>query len=383
MVEPAEFLDACHVNGVEFFVGVPDSLLQPLCTQLLVAHPKEKHVIAANEGNAIALATGYYLATGSISCVYMQNSGLGNAINPLTSLVDTDVYSIPMLLLIGWRGEMFDGKQLADEPQHVKQGRITLELLECLEIPFYLMHAGISHVGEIVRAAAERARAEGRAVALVARRGTFSASELRTPLSHRYGLTREDALKALVSSIPGDAVVVSTTGKVSRELFEIRVTEAQGSEKDFLSIGAMGHALQIAAGIALARPGTMVVCVDGDGALIMHMGGLATSATMPNLLHVVMNNGTHESVGGQPTRAFEIDIKAVALACGYGSGQCVTGVEELRRAVKSATTMRCSALIEVRIASGSRENLGRPTQSPKAAKRSFMRFMKVPNISSE
>jgi phosphonopyruvate decarboxylase len=380
MVDPTEFLDACQLNGVDFFAGVPDSLLQPLCDRLLAGYPKERHVISANEGSAVALAAGHYLATGSLGCVYMQNSGLGNAINPLTSLVDADVYGIPMLLLVGWRGEVLAGTQLHDEPQHVKQGRITQQLLSCLEIPFVVLDADTRDVAEIVRHAAVQARTEGKPVALLARKDTFGAGTAGSS-NHHHRLTREQALKTLIASLPRDAVVVSTTGKVSREMFEISMTEPQAPAREFLSVGAMGHALQIAAGIALARPEKMVVCVDGDGALIMHMGGLTTSATVPNLLHVLMNNGTHESVGGQPTKGLEIDMPAIARACGYGSAETATDAEQLDGAVRRANGGR-SAFIEVRVCSASRPNLGRPVRSPKSAKQSFMQFLQVPNLPS-
>jgi phosphonopyruvate decarboxylase len=376
MLAPADLLAALRANGVRFFAGVPDSLLLPLCAHLSETLPAQDHIITANEGSAIALVAGFYLATGSIGCVYMQNSGLGNAINPLTSLTDKDVYSIPMVLMIGWRGEIIDEQQLPDEPQHKKQGRITLELLECLDIPFAILHAGTANVNDLVRHVVEKARTEARVVALVVRRGSFRLGEEK-PTTPRYPLTREQALQALLGLLPGNAVIISTTGKVSRELFEIRIAARQPSDRDFLTVGSMGHALQIATGIALARPEKLAVCVDGDGALIMHMGGLTTSATVPNLLHVVMNNGTHESVGGLPTRGFEIDMPALALACGYGAAWRAVNSAELAESVKAALSGRCSGFIEVRISSSSRANLDRPKQSPEAAKEGFMRFLEA------
>jgi phosphonopyruvate decarboxylase len=374
MIDPVDLLAAIQTSGVSFFAGVPDSLLQPFCAHVSETLSTQNHVIAANEGSAISLAAGFHLATGSIGCVYMQNSGLGNAINPLTSLVDRDVYSIPMLLMIGWRGEILGEKQLPDEPQHIKQGRITLELLKCLDIPFVILEAHSADVSTIVHRAINQAKTEGRVVALVVRRGSFKLND-ENSIKSRYLLTREQALKVLLSSLPHNAVLISTTGKVSRELFEIRTAAGQRSDRDFLTVGSMGHALQIATGIALARPEKLVVCVDGDGALIMHMGGLTTSAVANNLVHVVMNNGTHESVGGQPTRGFDIDMQALALACGYGSAWRAVNSEELAQSVRAALSKRCAGFIEVRISSRSRANLGRPKQSPKAAKAGFMRFL--------
>ncbi len=374
MIDAAAFIPILQKRGVTFFAGVPDSLLQSFCACLAETVPAERHVIAANEGSAVGLVAGYHLATGAIGCVYMQNSGLGNAINPLTSLMDAEVYGIPALLLIGWRGEMRDGRQIKDEPQHAKQGRITLGLLECLEIPHVVLHAATTDVDQIVGQLLDQARTESRPVALVARRDTFSGGKADTPPS-RYSLTREDGLKAVLQALPVDAVIVSTTGKASRELYEMRVADGADPERDFLTVGAMGHALQIASGIALAQPDKTIVCIDGDGALIMHMGGMATSAALPNLLHVVMNNGTHESVGGQPTRGFAIDMPALARACGYATVRQATSRVEVGHAVENALAVRGSAFLEIRTSSSSRANLARPKAAPPHAKQGFMRSL--------
>jgi phosphonopyruvate decarboxylase len=374
MIDAAAFISVLQKRGVTFFAGVPDSLLQPFCACLAETVPAERHVIAANEGSAVGLVAGYHLATGAIGCVYMQNSGLGNAINPLTSLMDAEVYGIPALLLIGWRGEMRDGKQIKDEPQHAKQGRITLDLLGCLEIRHVVLDATTADVDQVVKPLLDQARLESRPVALVARRDTFSGGDANIPMS-RYSLTREDGLRAVLEVLPQDAVIVSTTGKVSRELYEMRIANGSDPERDFLTVGSMGHALQIASGIALAQPDKTIVCIDGDGALIMHMGGMATSATLPNLLHIVMNNGTHESVGGQLTRGFAIDMPALARACGYATAQQATGRAEIRGAVENALAARGSAFLEIRTSSSSRTNLARPEAAPRHAKRGFMRSL--------
>jgi phosphonopyruvate decarboxylase len=376
MIDPAAFLAILEQNGVGFFAGVPDSLLQPFCSHLSKTVPAERHVIAANEGSAVGLAAGYHLATGAIGCVYMQNSGLGNAVNPLTSLMDSEVYAMPALLLIGWRGEVLDGRQLHDEPQHGKQGRITLDLLDCLEIPHAVLDAGSADPGDTVGRLIDQARTRSRPVALVVRKGTFTGDEADLP-QPLYPLTREDALKAVVAALPGHAVVVSTTGKASRELYEMRLAAGLATDRDFLTVGSMGHALQIASGIALARPETTVVCIDGDGALIMHMGGMTTSAALPNLLHIVMNNGTHESVGGQPTKGFAIDMPALARACGYAAAWRVADGADIGRDVGKALSIGRSVFLEIRTCSSSRANLGRPKGTPRDAKLGFMRSLGV------
>jgi len=371
MIDANAFLALLQSHGVGFFAGVPDSLLSPLSAQLLETVPADRHIIAANEGSALALVAGYHLATGAVGCAYMQNSGLTNAISPLTSLLDAEVYSVPALLVIGWRGEMVAGKQLKDEPQHAKMGRITLDLLSCLEIPHAVLHAEAEDVAECVERILACARTQSRPVALVVRQGTFSGDAAAATASP-CALTREEALAAVIGALPDDAVVVSTTGKVSRELYELRVARGEQSYGDFLTVGSMGHALQIASGVALARPEKTVVCIDGDGALIMHMGGLATSAALPNLVHIVMNNGAHESVGGQPTNGFLIDMPGLARACGYAAAwrACETG--EVARAVAQALSARRSSFVEIRTSATSRHDLSRPKGSPREAKRVFM-----------
>jgi phosphonopyruvate decarboxylase len=375
MIDVDDFLGILRENGVTFFAGVPDSLLQPICSHLIKLMPPDRHVITANEGGAVGLVAGYHLATGAIGCVYMQNSGLGNAVNPLTSLMDAEVYSVPAFLLIGWRGELLDGKQIPDEPQHVKQGRITLDMLDCLEIPYAVLDAKSADVADVVNRLINLARIELRPVALVVRKDTFGGGVVDMSGSSALPLTREDALRVLLAALPEKVVVVSTTGKASRELYEIRAAEGHPSERDFLTVGAMGHALQIASGVALARPDKTVVCIDGDGALIMHMGGMTTSAALPNLLHVVINNGAYESVGGQPTKGFAVDMPMLARACGYAMVSRATESTEIDRAMSEALAERRSAFIEIRTRSESRANLGRPQSKPKEAKQKFMRFL--------
>jgi len=336
--------------------------------------PAERHIIAANEGAAIALASGWHLATNSTPCVYMQNSGLGNAVNPLVSLADPQVYSIPMLLLIGWRGEIVHGQQVKDEPQHAKQGLITLDLLRCLDIPYAIVGPDTANfegcAGDLLR----RAASERRPTALVIRKDTFTNVSSSTPSSD-YPLRREQAVQFLVEALPAESVIVATTGRLSRELYEIRLAHNQTTERDFLVVGSMGHSVQIASGIALAQPQRRVTCIDGDGAVIMHMGGLTTSATIPNLMHVVINNGAHESVGGQPTQGLRIDLTAIARACGYVTAAQANTPDEIRNAIRTALACPGSSFLEIRTRAGARADLGRPKDSPAQSKLTFMRAL--------
>ena len=373
MIDARAFLRSLEARGVTFFAGVPDSTLKALCHTLAEVLPPDRNLVAANEGSAVGLAAGHHLATGAMGCVYMQNSGLGNACNPLVSLAAPDVYGIPMLLLIGWRGEVVDGIQSRDEPQHVMQGRITLDMLDCLEIEYVVLGPGEADCEQIVGALIERGRTQSRPVAVVVRRGVLDGETGHTPPVSDHALTREEALLAVLAAVPEDAVFVATTGKVSRELFEYRLASGDDPWRDFLTVGSMGHALQIAAGVALAKPEKRVVCIDGDGALIMHMGGMTTSATVPNLLHLVMNNGAHESAGGLPSRGFAIDMIGLAQACGYAVTAKAESRDEIRAAIERAKASPGSAFVEIRTRAGSRPDLSRPEGALSDARRIFMR----------
>lgn len=348
-------------QGLKFFTGVPDSLLKDFCAYITDHVPKSDHVIAANEGNAVALAVGHYLGTAEPALVYMQNSGIGNTVNPLLSLADPDVYSIPLLLVIGWRGE----PGVKDEPQHVKQGRVMTDLLDAMEIPWFVLEASTPDSGEVVAAACNAMREKMGPAAILVRAGTFDRYTLSSDESADFPMTREDAVQAIADALSEDDIVVSTTGKTSRELFEHRkASGVQGN--DFLTVGGMGHTASIAMGLARSQPARAVVCVDGDGSVIMHMGALAIigNSAVPNLLHIVINNGSHESVGGQPTVGYDIDIPAIARACGYRQARSVSGLEDLKSEVALLRRDEGPTLLEVKVRKGSRKDLGRPTSTP-------------------
>lgn len=374
MIEAASFVRALAAEGVDFFTGVPDSLLKAFSAHLSREVPASRHWIAANEGNAVALAAGHFLASGRPALVYMQNSGEGNAVNPLCSLADEDVYGIPMVLLVGWRGEP-GGKP--DEPQHAKQGKVTCTLLETLSIPHEILPAEEDAAAETVRAMVRKAKELSRPVALVVRAGTFAAgAPAPAPVPDRPVVNRAEAIRTILAALPEEAAVVGTTGHISREIYEERDAAGLYHERDFLTVGSMGHASSIALGIALEKPLRPVVCIDGDGAALMHMGALAVVGTSGagNLLHVVLNNGAHGSVGGQPTVGFRVDLSAVAEACGYRV-QKVAGLGELAFAVAAWKGGSRPCFIEVPVGIDARKGLTRPRSTPQDNRDSFMHFL--------
>lgn len=367
-----------EILGAEFYAGVPDSLLRPLCDYLMDAFGTDprRHMIAVNEGSAAALAAGYHLATGKVPVVYLQNSGEGNLVNPAASLLHRQVYGIPVIFVVGWRGE----PGVRDEPQHIFQGEVTLKLLEDLGIPAFVI--GPETGDEEVREAMAGFRpllAEGRDAAFVIRKGGLTYGKKRT-YRNGYGLRREEAIRQIARAAGGDPIV-STTGKASRELFEIREALKQDHSRDFLTVGSMGHASSIALGVALHRPGERVWCLDGDGALLMHMGAMAAigQGRPRNLIHIVLNNAAHESVGGLPTAAGGLDIPAIARACGYPCALTAETAGALDEALREAKARRDLCLIEVKCAIGARPDLGRPTTSPQENKRAFMERLQDPS----
>ena len=365
MIQPSEFYDLVKASGIEFFAGVPDSLLKSLCAYIEDHAPR--NIITANEGNAIALAAGHYLGTGRPACVYMQNSGLGNAVNPLLSLMDQDVYKIPVLLVIGWRGE----PGVHDEPQHVKQGKVTTSLLETMGIEYTvldehsLLHDAWSRAKSVL--------SEGSPFAFVVRKGAIGDYTLKNKKPNISTLSREKAIRRIITSLPKGALIISTTGMISRELFELREQLQQGHESDFLTVGSMGHTSQIAMGLALGRPDKQVFCLDGDGSFLMHLGSVVINASLhcPNFKHIILNNAAHDSVGGQPTVAGEVSLSGIASACGYENSRTVDSEDDLAQAVVDMKEGNLQVLV-VCVSKGARKDLGRPTISPQECKRNFM-----------
>lgn len=355
MISPNSFVDALLTCGVDFFTGVPDSLLKNFCAYV-TDHCGANHVIAANEGGAVGLASGHYLATGKPALVYMQNSGQGNAVNPLASLADPDVYSIPMIILVGWRGM----PGVHDEPQHVKQGKITISLFETMGIPTTVLSDDECEALQQVEFAVQQAKTALRPVALIVKKGLFGDYALQNKKPDVAEVKRESAIEEILKTLPADVVVVSTTGMISREVYETRERLGEGHARDFLTVGSMGHASQIALGIAMAQPTRPIFCLDGDGASIMQMGNMAIvgQSSAANLTHIVINNAAHDSVGGQPTVGGAIDLPAIAKACGYNE----PGHPIFR---------------QILVAKGARKDLGRPKEPPQVNKALFMETLGV------
>jgi phosphonopyruvate decarboxylase len=373
VVDPRTFYKALARSGIDFYTGVPDSLLKSFCRCIAEHTANEKHIIAANEGAAIALASGNYLASGKPALVYMQNSGLGNAINPLLSLADTSVYGIPMIIMIGWRGE----PGVIDEPQHTAQGRATIALLDSIGIKHHQLPNETNKAVAMLASLRDQTIEDEQPVVVLVSKNTFSDYDTDEVHNELATFTREKAIELILNHINPKGSVISSTGMISRELYELRDALDQHHDTDFLTIGAMGHCSQIALGVALANQNKPVLCLDGDGAAIMHMGSLAITGQAPvaNLTHVILNNGSHDSVGGQPTCGLGIDFTAIAKACGYKSAYSVENESQLTCALENISSAEGSALLDVRIKSGHRADLGRPQTPPQEQKRNFMRYL--------
>lgn len=375
MIRCESLFEIFRKNGMDFFTGVPDSTFKDFMSFLADNHGKTlTNRVAAIERDAIGLASGYHLATGKIPIVYMQNSGLGNTVNPITSLADSEVYGIPLVLLIGWRGE--PGKH--DEPQHKKMGRITIPLLETLEIPYRILPADSEGAEEVIRDSIKQASENHKPVALVIKSDILEKYSPEKKAIKQYSLSREEAIKIAAHSLNSLEIIVSTTGKASRELFEYREHQGIGHQKDFLMVGSMGLALSTGAEIAFQKPERKVFIFDGDGAALMSLGSLATVGNYKpsNLYHIIFDNSSYESTGGQPTFSENIDFEKIALACGYRKSVTAKTKEELEGFLKEMKSAEGPYLLVVKVNSSSRKDLGRPTTTPLENKKAFMEFLK-------
>jgi len=372
MIHPAYFIEKLRENGIDCFAGVPDSLLKNICAYITDNCDARHNIITANEGAAVGLAAGHYLATGRPACVYMQNSGEGNIINPLASLTDPEVYNIPVLLLIGWRGR----PGVHDEPQHVKQGKVTTGLLNTMGVNFDVLSMDEDKAGKQIAKAVEALNRK-EVYALVIEKDTFDSYTLQNVEKNDLTLSREESIQTVAAALGDKDAIVSTTGMISRELFEYRTQMNQGHERDFLTVGSMGHASQIALGIALEKPDRTIWCFDGDGATIMHMGSMAIvgSKAPKNYIHVVFNNGAHDSVGGQPTVGLSIDLPAIAAAVGYKHVYSCNTKEYLEELLQKIKDQEGPVFLQICVKKGNRKDLGRPTTTPIQNKEALMHFL--------
>ena len=376
-IKPSEAFEQFRTAGISFFTGVPDSLLKSFCAYASDELSSDEHIIAANEGSSIAIASGHYLATSKPSLVYMQNSGIGNAVNPLLSLASPEVYSIPMIVMIGWRGEP-DRK---DEPQHMLQGQIMPQFLNSMNIPWFELSPKTKDSGKVIQEAIAGMTKSSCPVVILVKKNTFEDYNSKNLTPSLNLLSREVAIQILAKNLNSNDLIVSTTGMASRELYEYRQSSGGILGEDFLTVGSMGHASSIAAGIALGRPEKKVICIDGDGALLMHMGavGVIGQSNLPNFIHIVLNNGAHDSVGGQPTVGLNINLPKIAKACGY---KVTSSVSEERDIIDELLRMngeKGPSFLEVIIGKGSRPNLGRPISTPLENKQSFMKKVEEGN----
>lgn len=376
MIKTEELFNYLKSKGMDFYTGVPDSLLKNFCSYVTDNSPSGKHIINSNEGAAVALAAGHFLSTGNPAIVYMQNSGLGNAINPLLSLADPEVYGIPMILIIGWRGE--PGKK--DEPQHIKQGKVMSGMLDSMGIQYEHLNKDTTDFQQTVDNIFNKISSGKCPAALIISEGTFDEYKLRKTGNKNHSdlkLQREDAVKIIIDNISENDVIVSTTGKTSREVFEYREEKGQGHQNDFLTVGSMGHCSQIALGIALEKTDKQIYVLDGDGAVIMQMGSLAISGSEApeNFKHIVINNGAHDSVGGQPTAGFEINFQDIAKACGYKFVSSAENETDILNEFIKLKESRGPSFLEIKVNKGARNDLGRPTATPQQNKQAFMKFL--------
>lgn len=372
MIDPNKFSKILY-KKVKLTVGVPDSLLKHVCNSFEKKF-KKKHIVSTNEGSAVAFAIGHFLSTKSPALVYMQNSGLGNAINPLASLAHKKVYGIPMILFIGWRGELYKDKQINDEPQHLVQGGITLDQLKLLQIPYKILNPNEKKLDTLIGNLKDKSIKTKGPVALIVRKNTFKTQNLTLKIKKQKYFLREEIIKLILENIPKNSVIISTTGLASRELYEIRKKNNEKVCDDFLTVGGMGHASQIASGIAFSSK-KKIICIDGDGSLLMHLGNIIINSKVKKFTHILINNGVHDSVGGQTTNSNKINFSKIAMEFGYKNCKRIYSKKEITKELKIISSKNISSFIEIKSRPGYRKNIGRPKESLAYRKKAFMRLI--------
>lgn len=371
---PADvFYNQMTERGFDFFTGLPDSLLTDLIQCISEKHDPRKYVIGANEGTSMGLATGWHLATKKYPVLIMQNSGLGNIVNPFLSLVDPRVYKIPMLLLLAWRGE--PGKK--DEPQHKVQGEVMTSLLSDLGITYEVLPDFEEGSASALDLAKSHLQNKGSPFAFLIRRSTFLPYKRKEDVPSKYELSREEALDFLVDHIGKFDAIISGAGLTSRELLEFRDSRGPVLGQDFYCLGAKGHASSIAMGVALAKPSKMVYILDGDGSFFMHMGAAPQigARKLSNLRHIIFNNHVHESAGGMPSAGDCIDFVKLAQGSGYTYAGSASTKQEIKQHLDNMKNLNGSGLLEIKIRSFTRKDLKQLRVDPKDNKDQFMKFL--------
>ncbi len=359
MIDPQKLLNACLNEDISFYTGVPDSLLKDFCACIENELDSHSHIISTNEGSSLSLGIGYHLATNKIPLIYLQNSGIGNLINPLLSLADPEVYNIPLIIMVGWRGE----PGVKDEPQHIKQGKITDSLIKTMGYEYEILENDQNEAENQIR---ELAKNISSPHFLLVKKGTFANYDYTNKSVFLNGFKREEAIRGVVDLISEDDVIFATTGMISRELYEYRVKKLKNEKPNFLTVGGMGHCSQIALGYSHYKSGNRVFCFDGDGSVLMHMGGLGIigQSKVTNFNHIIFNNSAHDSVGGQPTIGGEINFEKIAIGLGYDGYQLIESQNQLTKELSDSFFSQGKTLMEIRVEQGNRSDLGRPIETP-------------------
>lgn len=363
MIYVEDLLNTLKKKKINFFTGVPDSVLKNLTYKF-----KKNHISVNNEGTAVSLAAGYYLATGKLPCVYMQNSGLGNAINPLISITNKNIYSIPSILIIGWRGS----PNSKDEPQHQVMGKKTKQILKLLGIKYFV--ARNKKDLEKFEKMIEYSRSKLTSIACLIERSSIKNKKSKTQkkIINKYKVYRYNFIKELVDLIKIKSNVISSTGFISRELDHILSKKKYLNIKPFYMVGGMGHSASLTLGVSL-KSKKQNICLDGDGALLMHLGslGIVKKYGKKNFKYILLRNDTHESVGCQPTNSTHINYKILSKSFGFRKYLLITKELDFKNVVKKLINSPGPSFLEVRIKNGSISNLGRP-KNLKFVKKKFM-----------
>ncbi len=366
MIKVVSLINILKKNNCNFFTGVPDSILKELSSSLKNKN-KKNHIIATNEGSAVSLGIGYYLAKNKVPCIYMQNSGLSNALNPLISIAHQKVYSIPLVLIIGWRGS----PKIKDEPQHNVKGRITKQILKLLNINFTVLRTkeDLIKFDEQIKAAKKNKSV----VACLIENGILEKNKIKISKKDFYNLNKEFFLRVLLKNLPNKSKIIASTGYNSRELMHLRERYNFKNCKDFYMVGGMGHTSSVALGYSLSSK-NKTICIDGDGSLLMHLGSIKMAGYFANknFKYILLNNNTHDSVGGQSTHADNVDFKKLSQSLGIKNFYLIKNKININKKIKNFINNKNASFLEVKVTGSKIKNLPRPKDLIKI-KREFMK----------